>query len=143
VLLRDGVMHFISSGDPRAQTKYGSPQQAWVVQEGDRFVIGSQGSEGHTTMYGRPVDVFIPDAMMAKRHAVLFATGKRFYLQQHPDNVGPQGQPLATLQINDSNVTGTRELRDGDEMVVGQTLLRFFSKKKSAASAPMSAAGRT
>jgi hypothetical protein len=131
VLLRDGVLHFISSADPRAQNKYGSPPQEWVVQDGDRVVIGSQGSERNMTMYGRPVDVYIPDAMVAKRHAVLFAKSKRFYLQQHSENVGPQGQPLATLQINNANVVSTRELYDGDEIVIGQTLLRFLSKKQS------------
>ena len=35
VLLRDGVMHFISSADPRAQNKYGSPAQesrrCWIM----------------------------------------------------------------------------------------------------------------
>jgi MFS family permease len=133
VLLRNGVLHFISSADRRAQNKYGSPQQEWVVQEGDRFVIGSQGSERNMTVYARAVDVYIPDAMVAKRHAVLFAKGKRFYIQQHPENVGPQGQPLAALQVNNINVTSTRELRDSDEIVIGQTLLRFFSRKQAAA----------
>jgi hypothetical protein len=142
VLLRDGVIHFISSADPRAQNKYGSPPQEWVIQDGDKFVIGSQGSERNMTMYGRPVDVYIPDAMVAKRHAVLIAKGKRFYMQQHPENVGPQGQPLATLQINNANVVSTRELYDGDEIVIGQTLLRFLSKKQSATSAQMPAGRR-
>ena len=85
------------------------------------------------TMYGRAVDVYIPDAMVAKRHAVLFAKGKRFYIQQHADNVGPQGQPLSPLQVNHRNVSSTLELRDGDEIIMGQTLLRFFSKKQAAA----------
>jgi hypothetical protein len=134
VLLRDGVLHFVSSADPRAQNKYGSPQQEWVVQEGDRLVVGSQGSERNMTMYGRVVDIYIPDAMVAKRHAVLFEKDKRFYLQQHSENVGPQGQPLATLQVNNANVISTRELRHGDEIVVGQTLLRFLSKKQPAQS---------
>jgi hypothetical protein len=133
VLLRDGIIHFISSADPRAQNKYGSPAQEWVIQEGDRFVIGSQGSERNMTIYARAVDVYIPDAMVAKRHAVLFAKGKRFYIQQHQENVGPQGQPLAPLQVNGANVTGTRELRDGDEIILGQTLLRFLSKKHAPA----------
>ena len=44
VLLSDGVLQFISSGDPRAQNKYGSPRQEWVVQSGDRLIIGSQSS---------------------------------------------------------------------------------------------------
>jgi hypothetical protein len=135
VLLRDGVLQFISSADPRAQNKYGSPQQEWVVQEGDRFVIGSQGSERNMTLYARAVDIYIPDAMVAKRHAMLFAKGKRFYIQQHPENIGPQGQPLSPLQVNNANVTNTRELRDQDEIIVGQTLLRFASRKQAAAQA--------
>jgi hypothetical protein len=130
VLLRDGVLLFISSADPRAQNKYGSPQQQWVIQDGDRFVVGSQGAESGT-LYARPVDIYIPDAMVAKRHAVLF-----FFVQQHQDNVGPQGQPLKTLQHNQSNVTGTRELRDGDELVIGQTLLQFSSRRQTP-SAPL------
>jgi hypothetical protein len=130
VLLRDGVLQFISSADPRAQNKYASPRQEWVIQEGDRLVIGSQGSERNMTVYARAVDVYIPDAMVAKRHAVLFAKGKRFYIQQHPENAGPQGQPLSPLQVNNHNVTATRELHDRDELVVGQTLLRFVSRQK-------------
>jgi len=129
VLLRNGVLQFISSADPRAQNKYGSPQQEWVVQDGDRFVIGNLGSERNMTVYARAVDVYIPDAMMASRHAVLFANRKRFYIQQHGDNIGPQGQPLSPLQVNNVNVTSTRELHDGDEIVLGQTLLRFVSRK--------------
>ena len=136
VLLRDGVLQFISSADPRAQNKYGSPQQEWVVQEGDRFIIGSQGSDKNMTLYARPVDIYIPDAMVAKRHAALFAKSKRFYIQQHPENVGPQGQPLSPLQVNSMNVTSTKELRDQDEIVVGQTLLRFSSRKQAAPEAP-------
>jgi hypothetical protein len=132
VLLRDGVLQFISSADPRAQNKYGSRHQEWLVQDGDRFVIGSQGSERNMTIYARAVDVYIPDAMIAARHAVLFGNRTRFYIQQHPENVGPQGQPSSSLTINGASVSSTRELQDGDEIVMGQTLLRFYSKKQQA-----------
>jgi hypothetical protein len=131
VLLRDGVLVFISSADPRAQNKYASPRQEWVVQEGDRLVIGSQGSERNMTMYARAVDVYIPDAMVARRHAVMIANRKRFYIQPHPENVGPQGQPLSPLQVNNHNVSSALELRDRDELVIGQTILRFVSRQKS------------
>jgi hypothetical protein len=130
VLMRDGVLQFISSADARAQNKYGSPQQEWVIQEGDRFVIGSQGTERGMTMYARPVDVYIPDALIGRRHAVLFAKNKRFYIQHHSDNIGPQGQALTVLQVNRSNVATTRELRSGDDLLLGQTLLRFYSRKQ-------------
>lgn len=132
VLMSDGVLRFVSSGDPRAQNKYGSPRQEWVVQDGDRLVIGSQSAEMSATIWTQDVQIYIPDAMVGPRHAVLFAKKKRFFLQLHPDNAGPQGQPLEPLQIGDENIVGTRELRNGDEIVVGQTLLRFATKRKQA-----------
>jgi pSer/pThr/pTyr-binding forkhead associated (FHA) protein len=132
VLMRDGVLLFISSADPRAQNKYGSPRQEWMIQEGDRLVIGSQTTSSTMTMYAQDVQVYIPDAMVSPRHALLFAKNKRFFVQLHPENVGPHGQPLEPLQIGDMNVVGTRELHNGDELVVGQTLLRFSTKRKQA-----------
>lgn len=136
VLLREGILQFISSGDARAQNKYASPRQEWVIQKGDRFVIGSQGADMSMSMYSRDVQIYIPDAMVAPRHALLYEQRKRFFIQQHPDNVGPQGQPEAPLQLGRMNVVGTRELRDGDELIVGQTLLTFRTKKKRSEHTP-------
>ena len=130
VLMSDGVLQFISSADPRAQNKYGSPRQEWVIQEGDRLVIGSQSASMSMTMYAGDVQVYIPDAMVAARHAMLYAKKKRFFVQLHPDNTGPHGQPVEPLQVGDANVVGTRELRNGDEVFIGQTLLRFTTKRK-------------
>ncbi len=130
VLLSDGVLQFVSSGDPRAQNKYGSPRQEWLVQEGDRLVVGSQSASASMTMYAGDVQVYIPDALVGPRHAILFAKKKRFFVQLHPDNAGPQGQPLEPLQVGDANITGTRELRNGDELIIGQTLLRFMTRRK-------------
>jgi hypothetical protein len=134
VLLSDGVLVFVSSGDPRAQNKYGSPRQEWVIQDGDRLVIGSMGASTGATMYGTSSlpQVYIPDAMVAPRHAILFASKKRFFVQLHADNTGQQGQPLEPLQLDNTNIAGTRELHTGDELIVGQTLLRFMTKRKDA-----------
>ena len=132
VLLSDGVLQFISSGDPRAQNKYGSPRQEWVVQDGDNLVIGSQSAGMTATVYAQDVHIYVPDAMVGPRHAVLFAKNKRFYIQLHPDNAGPLGQPLEPLQLGNDNIVGTREVRDGDEIIVGQTLLRFSTRRKQA-----------
>lgn len=142
VLLSDGVLQFISSGDPRAQNKYGSPRQEWVVQDGDHLVIGSQGAGMTATVYTQDVHIYIPDAMVGPKHAVLFAKNKRFYLQLHPDNAGPLGQPIEPLQLGNDNVTGTREVRDGDEIIVGQTLLRFATRRKQADYGGAEAGGR-
>jgi len=133
MLLSDGVLRFISSADARAQNKYGSPRQEWILQDGDRLVIGSQSADMSTTMWSQDVQVYIPDAMVSRRHAVLFSKKKRFFVQLHPDNAGAHGQPVSPLQVGDENVTGTRELRNGDELVVGQTLLRFLTKRKQPA----------
>ncbi len=129
VLLKDGVLQFVSSGDARAQNKYGSPRQEWLVQDGDSFVIGSMTADYTQTIYARGVQIYIPDALVAPRHAVLFAKKKHYYLQQHPSNVGPQGQPAAILEVGNDTVVGVRELRDGDDIILGQTRLRFLTRK--------------
>ena len=136
VLLRDGILQFISSGDPRAQNKYASPRQEWVLQIGDHYVIGSQGAGATMTMYSRDVQIYIPDAMISPRHAILFEKGKRFFIQLHPDNVNPRGLAIAPLLVGNSNVTAPHELHDGDELQLGQTLLRYFTRKKRPNPAP-------
>ena len=130
VLMSDGVLQFVSSGDPRAQNKYGSPRQEWVIQEGDRLVIGSQSSSSTMTMYSGDVQVYVPDAQIAPRHAILFAEKRRFFVQLHADNAGPHGQPVEPLQVGDATVVNRRELQDGDELLIGQTILRFMTKRK-------------
>ncbi len=130
VLLRDGVLQFISSGDPRAQNKYASPRQEWVLQQGDHYVMGSQGAGATMTMYSRDVQIYIPDASVSARHALLYERGKRFFIQLHPDNVGPGGQALAPLLVGNVSVTGPQELRNGDNILVGRTLLLYSTRKK-------------
>jgi pSer/pThr/pTyr-binding forkhead associated (FHA) protein len=123
-------LQFLDSADPHAQTKYGSPQQEWVLQQGDRLVVGSLGTDRTMTMYKRPVDIYIPDAMMARRHAELYGEATSFFIQRHPDNSGLDGRPHTTLQVNGDDVTRPRELRSGDEILLGQTRLRFCSKRQ-------------
>jgi hypothetical protein len=142
VLLRDGILQFISSGDPRAQNKYGSPRQEWLIQSGDRLIIGSQSADQSQARFSRDVQIYIPDALSAKRHAILYERKKQFFLQQHPENVGQRGQPLYALQVDRANVVGTVELRDGDDVLIGQTLLRFYTTRKRAQAEPDSWKGR-
>ncbi len=132
VLLKDGVVEFISSGDARAQHKYGAPRQEWLMQDGDRHVIGSQSAESTMTMFARGVQIYIPDSAIAPRHAVVIARNKHFYLQPHPDNIGPGGQALAPLMVAGYPVVGTQELQDGTDLLVGRTILRFRTKTKRA-----------
>jgi hypothetical protein len=131
VLLKEGTLAFISSRDARAQNKYASPRQEWLLQDGDRLVVGSQTASAGTTMIRPEVQIYLPDAMVAARHAVLMANKGRFFLQPHADNLGPQGQPVRPLTVGNTQVVSTRELRHGDEIVVGQTLLRFLTARKT------------
>lgn len=130
VLLRNGVLQFINSGDPRAQSKRRGYE--WIIQEGDRQVLGSREEDATKTIYRRDVHIHIPDALISPKHAVFHARNKRFFVELHPDNVGSHGQPSLPLQVRNSNVAQRRELKDGDDVIVGRTLLRFYTRKKAA-----------
>jgi MFS family permease len=91
ILLRDGVLQFVSSGDPRAQSKFGRTRKEWELQQGDSYVIGSQSQDLSKTRYRPDVEIFIPDAAIAPRHATLFGRERRFYVARPPDAAGPAG----------------------------------------------------
>jgi hypothetical protein len=85
-----------------------------------------------STMYAQDVQIYIPDAFVNPRHAIVLARKKHFYLQLHPENADRVGQPLNPLQLGNEVVTGNgRELRNGDEIIIGQTLLRFLTRSSS------------
>jgi len=130
VLLRDGILRFMSSGDPRSQNKYGPNRKEWELHDGDRYVVGSLSAARTQTSFAHEVQVYIPDAMVAERHAFLSGRGGRFYIELHPENKGPQGQPVHLLQVRGYGITMPQELRDGDDIIVGQTLLQFHTQRR-------------
>lgn len=85
ILLRDGVLKFVSSGDARAQAKFGRSGKEWEIRQGDTLLIGSQSLDLNKTAFAVGVQVFIPDAAIAPRHAILFGKDGRFYIARHPD----------------------------------------------------------
>jgi hypothetical protein len=129
VLLRDGVLRFISSGDARAQNKYGRNNMEWALHDGDSYLAGSLGADATVTLYGHEVQIYIPDQMVNNRHAVIRGQRGHFFIEQHPENRGPQGQPLYPLQLRGQDILMRQELRNGDDVVIGQTLLRFETRK--------------
>jgi hypothetical protein len=133
VLLRSGVLQFVASGAPEAEQKYGPSRQEWSIQPGDRLIIGSEGVLESATMYARNIHVFVPDVRVAARHAIFYERDKRFYVRPHPDNVGPDGLPGATLKVGDSSVVEPREIHDGDELLIGQTSFRFYMARRKGA----------
>lgn len=128
ILLRDGVLQFISSGDARAQSKFGPPKKEWEIQNGDCYVLGSQSQDTGATRYRPEVEIFIPDAAIAARHATLFAKDGRFYVARHPEVAGQAGQARYLLRVRNRAVATTCELRDSDDILIGRTALRFVAR---------------
>ena len=130
VLLSDGVLRFISSGDSRAQKKYGRTSKEWELQSGDRYVVGSLGADLTQSLYAQEVQIYLPDSMVASRHAIVLGRRHRFYVAQHSENRDDEGRPLNTLKLRGQDILSQQELRDGDIIVCGQTTLQFHNRTK-------------
>ena len=96
---------FVSSGDPRRKTSTVRPPKGGPVpatQWGGGSLFGRQfvaqsAPRAHDVQ--ADVQIYIPDAMVAPRHAILFAAKKRFFLSSSTRTTGPRGQPLEPLQL--------------------------------------------
>ena len=130
ILLRDGLLQFVSSGDPRAQSKYGRSRKQWEVQEGDSYLIGSQSQDASMTRYRPEIEVFIPDATVAPRHARLYGRDGRFFLARHPDVANSAGMARFPLRVGGRSVAGFQELHDSDDILIGRTALSFVARRK-------------
>ena len=130
ILLRDGLLKFVSSGDARAQAKFGRSGKEWEIRQGDTLLIGSQPLDLNKTAFAVGVQVFIPDAAIAPRHAILFGKEGRFYIARHPDINTPQGLARYVLRVRGRTVTTSQELRAGDDILVGRTAIKFMTRKE-------------
>lgn len=130
ILLRDGILQFVSSGDARAQSKFGRTHKEWEIQHGDSYVIGSQSQDLSRSRYRPEIDVFIPDAGIAARHAILLGKGGRFYLARHPSASDQASLARFQLRVRGKTVVTSQELRDSDDILVGRTALKFVSRKE-------------
>jgi MFS family permease len=131
ILLRDGVLQFVSSGDPRAQSKFGRAHKEWEIQQGDSYVIGSQSQDLARSRYRPEIDVFIPDAGIAARHAILLGKSGRFYLARHPKAADQASMARFQLRVRGKTVVSSQELRDADDILVGRTALKFVTRKET------------
>ena len=128
ILLRGGVLVFVSSGDPRAQAKFGRGRKAWELQPGNLYAVGSTSQEGARA--GTEIGIFIPDAAIAAHHAVVFGKEGRYYVARHAEVAGQAGLARFVLRVRGKTVTSSQELRDNDDILVGRTALKFTSRKK-------------
>ncbi len=129
VLVREGLIRFISSGDARAQNKLGKNRSVWDLDMEESYVLGSIPTAQNGTKFQQGADIFIPDAAIAPRHAVVFAREGRYFIARHPDAGGPEGIAKFVLRIKGKTVVGSQELHPTDDLLIGRTALRFESRK--------------
>ncbi len=128
ILLRDGLLQFISSGDPRAQMKFGHSKKEWELQQGDTYTIGSRSQDSGLTKYRPDIEIFIPDAAIASCHAILFGKDGRFYVARHPEAGGQAGLARYVLRVRGRTVTSSQELFNADDVLIGRTALKFVTR---------------
>jgi hypothetical protein len=133
ILLRDAVLEFVSSADPRAQGKFGKTRKQWELQDGDSYVVGSERESAAQTRYRPAVEIYIPDASIAPRHAKLYAKEGRFYIARHPDVGGQAGLARFLLRVRGKTIATSMELRDSDDILIGRTALVFSARAKKVA----------
>jgi hypothetical protein len=129
ILVRDGLIRFISSGDARAQSKLGKVRKEWDLESEESYILGSMMTQQGGARYQQGADICIPDASIAPRHAVLFSREGRYYIARHPDAAGSEGIAKFVLRIKGKTVVTSQELHPSDDLLIGRTALRFESRK--------------
>lgn len=128
IFLRDAVLRFVNSGDPRAFSKLGKKE--WAIQDGDSYVLGSQAADLSKSTYGREIDIYLPDASVAPRHARIFGKNGRFYVTRHPDVLSEAGLRRFVVKAQNRSITSPYELHDQTLIVLGRTTLMFVVKQR-------------
>ena len=131
ILVRDGLLRFISSGDARAQNKL-SGETVWELGVDESYVLGSVATSSGGMRFQQGADVCVPDSSIAPRHAVVFSRDGRFFIARHPDAAGSEGIAKYVLRVKGKTVVSSQELHPGDDLLVGRTALRFESRKQGA-----------
>jgi hypothetical protein len=128
MLARDGAVQFISSGDARAQSKFGRTGKQWAIELGESYILGNVTTSDTGSRFQQGADIYIPDSSLSPRHAVLFSRDGRYFIARHPDAGGPSGISKFILRVRGKTVTTSQELRASDDVLVGRTALRFINK---------------
>ena len=129
IMVREGIMRFISSGDARAQSKLGKTGKFWDLAAEESYVMGSAMTVQGGAVFQQGADIWLPDAAIAPRHAVLFSKDGRYFIARHPDASGQEGVAKYVLRIKGKSVISSQELRPSDDLLIGRTALRFESRK--------------
>lgn len=130
ILVREGIMRFVSSGDARAHNKLGSQHATWNLDVDESYVLGSNQTAQNGTRFQQGADIWIPDSAVAPRHAIVFSKEGRFFIVRHPDVAGPEGIAKYVLRIKGKTVVSSQELHAADDVLIGRTALRFEGRKQ-------------
>ena len=84
ILLRQGIVEFATSSDPNVLRKYAQNRKQWDLHDGGKYIIGSLGPSHSQTLFTPEVQIFVPDQLVAQRHAVLLSKRGHYYLEPHP-----------------------------------------------------------
>lgn len=128
ILLHDAVLRFVTSGDPRASSKL--DKKEWAIQEGDSYILGSQSADLSKSTYGREVDIYLPDATVAPRHARIYGREGRFFVTRHPDVMSEAGLRRFLLKAQNRSITAPVELQDKTLINLGRTTLMFLARRE-------------
>lgn len=129
VLVKEGLLRFVSSGDARAQNKLGKNKTLWDLDVEDSYTLGSAQTAQNGSKFQQGADICIPDSMVAPRHAVVFSKDGRYFIARHPDAGGPDGIAKFVLRVKGKTVVSSQELHPSDDVLIGRTALRFDSRK--------------
>ena len=129
VLVREGIIRFVSSGDARAQNKLGKNKTLWDLEVEESYTLGSAMTAQSGSKFQQGADICIPDSAVAPRHAVVFSKDGRYFIARHPDAGGPEGIAKYVLRVKGKTVVSSQELHPSDDVLIGRTALRFDSRK--------------
>ncbi len=129
VLVKEGLLRFVSSGDARAQNKLGKNKTLWDLDAEDSYTLGSAETAQGGGKFQQGADIYIPDSAVAPRHAVVFTKDGRYFIARHPDAGGPEGIARYVLRVKGKTVVSSQELQPADDVLIGRTALKFDSRK--------------
>lgn len=85
ILLRQGVLEFITSHDQAVISKYARQRKQWEIHEGTKYIVGSMTASNTMTIFSPELSIYIPDQQVAERHAILTARDRRHFIEPHPE----------------------------------------------------------
>jgi Mg-chelatase subunit ChlD len=133
-LMRNALIKFAGSDDPRIASYFEERNQEWELVRGDRYLWGQSPAVPKSGKYNEYIHS--PDENMAVWHAEVLEENKSFYLVPHEKNTAPPPDgTLYPLYISRSQqeikVIKKERLESGDEIRMGNTKFIFLLRGRN------------